>query len=174
MKIPGLYVAKSLKVATTYPMMQTIGPIRAWGGFHTDGVAGGTVIATDGTYPLRAVLRFVAKPDTQLWHRGSNPSLFMPSDLYCTHVVLYAVDAKFTHHVQLTRTTLDNLPNIDMFELDLGGRCWTDTAATELERIHATLQIWSTQVSCPFATNLAACCEIMNALSCLTRRQFRH
>jgi hypothetical protein len=29
MKIPGLYVAKSLKVATTYPMMQTTGPIHA-------------------------------------------------------------------------------------------------------------------------------------------------
>ena len=99
------------------------------------------MIATDGPYPLRAVLRFVAKPDTQLWHRDSNQSLFIPSDLFCTHVVFYAVDAKFTHETQLTRTTLDNLPNIDMFELDLGGSHLIDTEAAELERIHTTLQI---------------------------------
>ena len=60
----------------------------------------------------------------------------MPSDLFCTHVVFYAVDAKFTHKVQLTLTTLDNLPNIDMFELDLGGSRLTDAEATELTHPH--------------------------------------
>ena len=101
MKIPGWYVAKPLKVAATYPIHQTTSPVRAWGGYHKEGVAGGTMIATDGTYPLRAVLRFVALPEKQLWHRGSNVSLFMPSDLFCTHVVFYAVDAKFKHLAQL-------------------------------------------------------------------------
>ena len=122
MNVPGLYVAKSLKVATTYAMEQTTGAVEVWGQFFTTGVAGGTVVATDGTPPLRAVLRFVAIPDNQLWHRGSNQSLSMLDDLYCTHVVFYAVDAKFTHLAQLTRSTLDNLPSIDMFELCLS---WT-------------------------------------------------
>ena len=95
-KIPGVYVAKSLKVATTYPIHNTTEVVQAWGSYNRGGVAGGAVIAADGTYPLRAILRFVAKLDAQVWHRNSNQSLFMPSDLFCTHVVFYAVDAKFT------------------------------------------------------------------------------
>ena len=65
----------------------------------------------------------------------------MPSDVFCTHVVFYVVGAKFMHLVQLTRSTLDNLPNIDMFTLDLGGSRPTETEAAELERIHTNLQL---------------------------------
>ena len=87
MKIHGVYVAKSFKVATAYPIHLTTRLVQAWGGYNREGVAGGTMVANDGTCRLRAILRFVAKPEFQLWHRRSNQSVFMPNDLCCTHVV---------------------------------------------------------------------------------------
>ena len=65
----------------------------------------------------------------------------MPKDLFCTHVVFYAVDARFTHSVQLTRTTLDNLPILSVYELNLMSDQPTTTEAEELERSRTTLQI---------------------------------
>ena len=65
----------------------------------------------------------------------------MPSDLFCTHVVFYDVDSRFTHSVQLTRTTLDNLPIIDMYQLDLGSAYPNSDETEELERIRTTLRI---------------------------------
>jgi hypothetical protein len=62
MKVPGVHVAKSFTEATAPPMTITTGPVEAWKGYHPKAVAGGTVIATDGTSPLRAILRYVAKP----------------------------------------------------------------------------------------------------------------
>jgi hypothetical protein len=88
MEIPGLYVAKALHVATTYPMPCITGEVVIGGDrFHGDGVAGGTVIASDGTSPLRAVLRCVAPAERQLWHRGSKQALFMPEGMYCNRLV---------------------------------------------------------------------------------------
>jgi hypothetical protein len=51
--VPGVYVAKSWKVASTYPGIITTLP------HHTckHGVSGGTLVAMDGTFPLRAVIR---------------------------------------------------------------------------------------------------------------------
>ena len=141
MNAPGLYVAKSLKVATTYPMTETAGEVRASGPLFTKGVPGGTVVATDGTSPIHAVLRFVAKPDAQLWHRCSNQSLFMPSDLFCTHVVFYAVDARSAHSVQLTRTVLDNLPIINVYRLNLESEAPNIEEKEEVDRISTTLRI---------------------------------
>ena len=52
--VPGVYVAKSWMVASTYPINTTtnvkgVGP-----------VSGGSLIALDGTFPLRAIVRCVA------------------------------------------------------------------------------------------------------------------
>ena len=43
----------------------------------------------------------------------------MPEDLYCTHVILYAVSPLLVHEVHIQRTTLDNLPQVDWCQLNV-------------------------------------------------------
>ena len=119
--VPGVYVAKSLKVATTYPIYNTTGYVEVQGSKHRDGLPGGTVISDDGVLPIRCVRRFVGFPNSQLWHKGSNQTTFRPEDLYCTHMVFYAVGPHLTHSWQLTRTVLDNLPQVDWYQLTITG-----------------------------------------------------
>ena len=54
--VPGVYVAPTWLTASSYPMKETTLPIP---GISKNGVSGGTLIAMDGTPPLRAVLRCV-------------------------------------------------------------------------------------------------------------------
>ena len=95
--VPGVYVAKSWKVATTYPMESTTGPIPQC----STGVSGGSYIALDGTKPLRAIIRVLGDSSQQLWSKGSNQSLYKPSDLQITHVCFYAVHPKLVHTAHL-------------------------------------------------------------------------
>ena len=91
--VPGVYVSKSWKTSSIYPIQPTTDPIKeCW-----TGVGGGTLIALDGTPPLRVTVRCLADTSRQLWHRGSNQSLYMPSDLHITHISFYAVHPKLTH-----------------------------------------------------------------------------
>ena len=69
-------------MASNYPIEPTTGPIEK----NSAGVSGGSYVAHDGTPPLRAVVRFLAKSSRQLWHRGNNQSLFMPKDIFITHI----------------------------------------------------------------------------------------
>ena len=50
--VPGVYVAKSWKVATMYPIESTTGPIPQ----NKSGVSGGSYVLLDGTLPLQAVI----------------------------------------------------------------------------------------------------------------------
>ena len=90
MTIPGVYVSRSWQVAKTYPMFQTTGPVKIPGQKKEIEIAGGSIVANDGTRPLRAVVRCVARPSNRLWHRDSNQDLFMPKDLFITNVYFIA------------------------------------------------------------------------------------
>ena len=98
--VPGVYVSPSWSTASTYPMMATTGPITIDEENHKGGLAGASLVARDGTYPMRALIRCVAQKSNRLWHRHkgvSKQSLFMPQDLHITHIVLYAVRPELVH-----------------------------------------------------------------------------
>ena len=67
--VPGTYMAYDFATAMTYPMANTTRPNI---GGHRPGVQGGTSLAYNGTYPLRAVVRCVAKRKDHLWRRKKN------------------------------------------------------------------------------------------------------
>ncbi len=79
------------------------------------GVPGGSIIACDGTFPMRMVIRCLAKTTDQLWHKGSNQSLFRPQDLHITHFCIYAVGPQFVHKHLLSKyhrsQDLSRMPN---------------------------------------------------------------
>ena len=99
--VPGAYVAKSWYVASSYPISCTTGEVTLQGSTYTTGVPGGTLLAEDGTFPMRAVVRCVALENRSLWSKGSNQCLFMPSDLFITHLCIYAVKAELVHMVHM-------------------------------------------------------------------------
>ena len=91
--VPGVYVARSWHVASNYPIEPTTGPIEK----NSAGVSGGSYVALDGSPPLRAVVRCLVKSDRQLWHRGNSQSLYMPQDLFITHISFYATHRDLAH-----------------------------------------------------------------------------
>ncbi len=105
--VPGVYVAKSWRVASTYPMMETTKVLPSC----KHSVNGGTLVAFDGTPPLRCVIRCLANPQNQLWHRSTNQCLFRPQDLHITHICIYAVSSSMVHTKQadFDVTTVDLL-----------------------------------------------------------------
>ncbi len=91
--VAGVYVAKSWSTASYYPMEQSSMPHKS----DRSGVPGGSIIAWDGSFPMRMVIRCLAKTTDQLWHKGSNQSLYRPKDLHITHFCIYAVGPQFVH-----------------------------------------------------------------------------
>ena len=111
--VPGVYVSKSWKHSSSYPIHPTTDPIKeCW-----TGVGGGTLIALDGTPPLRVTVRCLANTSCQLWHRGSSQSLYMPSDLHITHISFYAVHPKLVHkfHKNLRLSSFPVEEDFDFF-----------------------------------------------------------
>ena len=96
--VPGVYMAYDFATAMTYPMACTTR--EKVGGFRS-GVQGGTLLAYDGTYPLRAVVRCVAKRGDHLWRRsrqrGNAQALYMPKSVFITHIFFYAVEPEMAH-----------------------------------------------------------------------------
>ena len=73
-----------------------------------NGLGGGSLIALDGTPPVRAVIRCLAHKHGRLWKRdentGKNPQqLYRPSHLHITHVHIYAVAPRLLHTRLLDR-----------------------------------------------------------------------
>ena len=54
--VPGVYVSPSWNVAATYPMKTTTGPVTIDGERHGNGLAGASLVARDGTHPMRALI----------------------------------------------------------------------------------------------------------------------
>ena len=101
--IPGVYMAHDFSTAMTYPMACTT---RGKVGGCKDGVQGGTLLAYDGTYPLRAVVRCVAKRGDYLWRKrpakGNSQYIYMPKSMFITHIFFYAVELEMAHVVHGT------------------------------------------------------------------------
>ena len=90
--VPGVYVTPSWSVAASYPMTRTTGPVTINGEKFKGGLAGASLVARDGTYPMRALIRCVAQRYNRLWHRDRNnnkQSMFMPQHLHIAHIYLY-------------------------------------------------------------------------------------
>ena len=95
-------MAPSWRTVSTYPIIITTGPVTIDEIRHDLGFAGGSLIAVDGTLPMRALVRCVARREQRMWRRKNNnnnvQSMFMPKDLHITHVILYAVRPELTHN----------------------------------------------------------------------------
>ena len=92
--VPGVYVSPTWAGAAQYPLLETAGPISVDGCRYRRGVSGGALLAKDGTLPMRAVIRCVAKTTDRLWHRSvrkNKQSMFMTHDLHITHIYIYSV-----------------------------------------------------------------------------------
>ena len=97
MAVPGVYMANNYRSALQYPMTSTS---RANTGGYRGGTSGGTLLAEDGTYPMRCVIRCLASPHHQLWHSTkTKQSLFMPSSVHITHIIFQAVHPEICHQV---------------------------------------------------------------------------
>jgi hypothetical protein len=110
--VAGVYVAKSWTTASYYPMERSSKPHSS----DRTGVPGGSVIAMDGSYPMRMVVRCLAKTTDQLWHKGSNQSLYRPRDLHITHFCIYAVGPQFVHSHLLSKYHVQVSPQMNVFE----------------------------------------------------------
>eukprot|EP00974_Lingulodinium_polyedra_P074112 7181390-Lingulodinium_polyedra.AAC.1 len=104
---------------------------------------GGTLVANDGTPPLRVVLRLLADPEDKLWKRTkqTEQSLFQPEHLYISHVFIYAVKPEYVHECQLFQLRAQppksprsiailSSPNFDPLSKFLA---WTALASAEAE-----------------------------------------
>ena len=91
--VPMTYMAFGYDVALRYPIDPTT---MGFPGAKT-GIAGASLVANDHTQPLRAVVRCVALPGSQIWRRGDNQLGYKPDDLHITHVAFYAAPALHVH-----------------------------------------------------------------------------
>ena len=96
--VPGVYVAKDFNTASGYPIAETTEPCKE---NKKKGVSGGTVIAEDGSFPYRVVIRMLAHDQAHLWKKTEKTSshifLFRPQDLHITHIILYPVHPEHQH-----------------------------------------------------------------------------
>ena len=90
--VPGCYVSKSWQVAMHYPLAKSTLPQPE----DRSGLPGGSLVALDGTHPLRCIVRCLARTSMNLWSKGSNQSAYRPCDLHVTHLCFYAVAARLT------------------------------------------------------------------------------
>merc|ERR1712015_159404 len=67
--VPGVYVSPIWKCATNYPMRVTTGPIVVGSSGSAQCHSGATLVANDGTFPLRAAFRVLVRKDRRLWRR---------------------------------------------------------------------------------------------------------
>ena len=65
--VPGVYVSPNFDTALRYPQNPHTNSKPIIG--HGDGVSGGEFICTDGTPPLRVVVRVVGDVDERFWFR---------------------------------------------------------------------------------------------------------
>ncbi len=72
--VADVHVTKKWTVASCHPMEKSSSPHPA----DRNGVPGGSLIARDGSFPMRVVGRCFAETADQLWHKGSNQSLYKP------------------------------------------------------------------------------------------------
>ena len=112
-----MYVTPSFQTATTYPMTPTTAKVKVQGQRNHASIPGGTLLADDGSFPLRAVVQMRGRRDKQLWRRGKVQSQFLPKDLWIEAIHLYAIRPEYCHARHLTeRSYTHDLRNIELSE----------------------------------------------------------
>jgi len=92
--VPVVYASKRVETACTYPIAST-----TIGNKHNRwGIAGGALIATDGTHPMRAVIRVLANKKNYIWKKSDGSQIaFRPQDLHITHIIFYGLPAEYVN-----------------------------------------------------------------------------
>ena len=63
---PGVYVTPSWSTAATYPSLETTGSVTIDDKDFVGGLAGASLVARDGTYPMRALIRCLAQKSNRI------------------------------------------------------------------------------------------------------------
>ena len=99
--VPGVYVSNEFDMAQWFPCMPTTGPIKLSAEEEEAEYAGGSLVSTDGAFPLRCVIRVLADSRHYLWRKPKYSAMFRPEDLFITHVYWYAVRPELIHRRHL-------------------------------------------------------------------------
>jgi hypothetical protein len=106
-EVPGIYVSADWSTAASYPQSMDA---------RQHEVNAGTLLATDGTYPMRAVFRVLCRKNNRLYHTKSSKkypqSMYRPEDLYITHVFFYAVPPANVNVKQTSPTVSIKMPDV--------------------------------------------------------------
>ena len=79
--VPAVYVTPSFQTATHYPMVPTIEKVNVQGQVNHGSIAGGTLLADEGSFPLRCVIQLRGRRDKALWRRAKVQAQHLPKDL---------------------------------------------------------------------------------------------
>ena len=140
--VPGVYVAKDWSVGSQYPIQpSTTEPIPQ----NKNGVNGGSLIALDGTPPMRVIIRCLGNTSRQLWHKSKNQVLFMPENLYISHISFYAVHPRLIHKYH---KSLD----LYSFAVDEGNPVPTEDIATFFTSTSSTIRSKVARATAPQGT----------------------
>ena len=99
--VPGVYVSNEFDMAQWFPCMPTTGPIKLSAEEPEAEYAGGSLVATDGAFPLRCVIRALANSHHHVWRKPKYTATFRPEDIFITHVYWYAVRPELIHRRHL-------------------------------------------------------------------------
>ena len=101
MPVPGVYCHTTYDAAQWYPCLPTTVSVTFQNEPESYMYAGGSLIATDGTHPMRAVVRVMASKHDALWRRKDHVWLFKPDDLHIAHVYWSATRPELIHRYHL-------------------------------------------------------------------------
>ena len=142
--VPGVYLASSWQRASGYPMNCTA-QLRRTGNTRKGWrqAPGGTLVATDGTMPIRVVFRCLIRKQSWLWKRtDSSQLLALPEGIFITHMTIYAVKPELAHQQQLVEA-----PSVEVERLN---PIWPELlsaqapAPEEIERLNQVARVEST------------------------------
>ena len=108
--VPGVYVTPSFQTATYYPMQPTTARVTVQGYKKKACIPGGTLLAHDGSYPMRCVLQLRGRRDKALWRRKGVQASYLAKDLWLEQVHIYAVKPEYCHNHHLTETVIASSP----------------------------------------------------------------
>ena len=83
--VPGVYLSPTFEMAQWFPCSPTTGPIKLPKEDEAE-YAGGSLISTDGAFPLRAVIRVIAHESISLRRNPGYTYLYKPESLFIKHV----------------------------------------------------------------------------------------
>jgi len=104
--VPGVYASSDFYTAAGYPMEASAAKANS---------NAGSLLARDGTPPMRAIVRCLAAKCDRLW-KSKNQAMYYPHKLHMTHIMFYGVEP---HEVSLRHVCPVRTFNVPM-KTDLG------------------------------------------------------